>query len=140
MIFVESDRVAVEMAKLRPYLVLINAKSVPQTVRQIAVRYDEQYDTRKPTCKVGSESAGVVDGKPDNYPGRDCREREPYWCIERCVGKIRGRVGSGSWLAVDAASGSMDALSKESMVSPCSRKASGFDAHVVCLWVGCDRS
>ncbi|MES8629660.1 rRNA methyltransferase [Cutibacterium acnes] len=26
-IFVESDRVAVEMAKLRPYLVLINAKS-----------------------------------------------------------------------------------------------------------------
>lgn len=78
--------------------------------------------------------------KLENRPRHYCREGEPYWCIERCVGKIRGRVGSGSWLAVDAASGSMDALSKESMVSPCSRKASGFDAHVVCLWVGCDRS
>ena len=67
-IFVESDRVAVEMAKLRPYLVLINAKSVPQTVRQIAVRYDEQYDARKPTCKVGSESADVVDETRESSP------------------------------------------------------------------------
>lgn len=84
---VETDFAVAEVAEPRPYLVLINAKSVPQTVRQTAVRYGEYYGAHKPACKVGSESAGVVDGKPDNYPGRDCREREPYWCIERCVGK-----------------------------------------------------
>ena len=75
------------MAKLRPYLVLINAKSVPQTARQTAVRYGEQYDTHKPACKAASESAGVADDKPENNPRRHCREGEPYWCIERCVGK-----------------------------------------------------
>ena len=92
---VEADFAVAEMAKLRPYLVLINAKSVPQTARQTAVRYGEQYDTHKPACKAASESAGVADDKPENNPRRHCREGEPYWRIERCVGKTRGWVGSG---------------------------------------------
>lgn len=89
---VETDFAVAEVAEPRPYLVLINAKSVPQTARQTAVRYGEQYDTHKPACKAASESAGVADDKPENNPRRHCREGEPYWRIERCVGK-NARLG-----------------------------------------------
>ena len=65
---VETDFAVAEVAEPRPYLVLINAKSVPQTVRQTAVRYGEYYGAHKPACKVGSESADVVDETRESSP------------------------------------------------------------------------